>query len=404
MALEQAPVVPGFSVPGPDFRTQSDEEFNERCQVWVDEQPPFHAGLVDMGAWIKNAADYVDNAAAGADLSSQDAADFAAVASASANFKGRWSALTGSLAIPASVAHTVNDQDKLWMLLENVPNVAAEQPGVSSKWLDLSAQGGLQLVSGPTDVRPGRAVNPTWDFFRAAFSANAIDMRGTSASVDIVNSGNFPLGSLCLADSTNGVMPGPGTWSISTVNLSVGSWRAQFAMHLYSSSAQDEGYYFRTGGGDVFTGRPWLPLHGGGGGGGGGGSSPDGPIKTLVQNFSSENQVSNNIAITIDCSEHTSFVVNAQNAPFPNASGAYNITISNLPEPGEGLFIGRIRARNLGRKAVNFILPAGLTASWLATPQFSTANTAGATTWDWIEFFRSPDQPNIIYFDQVNGR
>lgn len=396
MAIESPPPIFNFTA-HPNFRTQGDEEFNEQCQLWVDEQPPFCSSVVEMGGWMKSAADYVDNVAAGADLSAQDAADSAGIAAGAAHFKGRWPALSGELLMPASAEY----QDKLWQLLEDVADVAAHEPGVSSVWLDLSVQGGLQLVSSPTDMRAHRAVNPTWDFYRAVFSKEAVDKRGSGASVDIADAGNFPVGSICMADSTNGVMPGPGTWSVSTKILSNGSWVVQFATRIYAD-ANNEEYFFRTGGGYAFTDRPWVPLHGGSGGSGG--SVEDGPIKTLVQNFSANDQASNNIAITIDCSEHTSFVINAQNAPFPNASGAYNITISNLPEPGEGLFIGRIRARNLGRKAVNFILPAGVTASWLTTPQFSTANTAGATTWDWIEFFRSPDQPNIIYFDQVNGR
>lgn len=393
MALEQAPGVPGFSVPGPDFRTQSDEEFNERCQVWVDEQPPFHAGVVDMGAWIKRAADYVDNVAAGVDLSAQDAADFAGIAAGAAHFKGRWPTLSGELLMPASAEY----QDKLWQLLEDVADVAAHEPGVSSVWLDLSAQGGLQLVAGATDLRDFRALNRSWARARGMSGSNDLRLIALNSPADVagigVVQGMHDASILGVPDSAAGQLGALTIFGVAEIA------DAQSVALMFIVQGK---IWVRPATSSAAWGE-WVQA-GTGSGGGGGGSVEDGPIKTLVQNFSSANQVSNNIAITIDCSEHTSFVVNAQNAPFPNASGAYNITISNLPEPGEGLFIGRIRARNLGRKAVNFILPAGLTASWLTTPQFSTANTAGATGWDWIEFFRSPDQPGILYLDQVNGR
>lgn len=54
----------------------------------------------------------------------------AVTALSSANFKGDWSTLAGSLNTPASVRHS----GYFWMLLQNVVNVTTEEPGVSSKW------------------------------------------------------------------------------------------------------------------------------------------------------------------------------------------------------------------------------------------------------------------------------
>jgi hypothetical protein len=56
------------------------------------------------------------------------------IALAAANYKGAWSALSGSLAIPASVSHL----GAIWLLSESVANVAAEVPGTSAKWLTLT--------------------------------------------------------------------------------------------------------------------------------------------------------------------------------------------------------------------------------------------------------------------------
>ena len=59
-----------------------------------------------------------------------DAAISALAAQGSANFKGEWSSLAGALAMPATVRHA----GKFWALLNNVANVAAAEPGVSSAW------------------------------------------------------------------------------------------------------------------------------------------------------------------------------------------------------------------------------------------------------------------------------
>lgn len=56
------------------------------------------------------------------------------IALAAANYKGAWSALTGALAIPASVSHL----GSIWLLGESVANVASEVPGTSAKWLILT--------------------------------------------------------------------------------------------------------------------------------------------------------------------------------------------------------------------------------------------------------------------------
>lgn len=52
------------------------------------------------------------------------------------NYKGRWSALTGSLAVPASVTH----DSLFWSLVQNVTDVSANVPGTSAVWkpLDLA--------------------------------------------------------------------------------------------------------------------------------------------------------------------------------------------------------------------------------------------------------------------------
>ena len=52
---------------------------------------------------------------------------------AAANFVGQWSSLTGSLSIPAATYWS----GKFWMLLVDVVDVTAHEPGVSASWAEL---------------------------------------------------------------------------------------------------------------------------------------------------------------------------------------------------------------------------------------------------------------------------
>lgn len=76
-----------------------------------------------------------------------DSANSAAIAIAAANFKGNWSALTGALAVPASVYHA----SKFWLLLSNLADVTAATPGVSGSWLEIITGN----VMGPASATAG---------------------------------------------------------------------------------------------------------------------------------------------------------------------------------------------------------------------------------------------------------
>lgn len=76
-----------------------------------------------------------------------DSASSAAIAIAAANFKGNWSALTGALAVPASVYHS----SKFWLLLSNLADVTAKVPGVDAEWLEIITGN----VMGPASATAG---------------------------------------------------------------------------------------------------------------------------------------------------------------------------------------------------------------------------------------------------------
>lgn len=70
------------------------------------------------------------------------AASAAASAVAAANFKGEWSTLTGALNIPASVSHG----GVVWVLNNNLTDVTATTPGVSSSWLSATFSTGKAIA------------------------------------------------------------------------------------------------------------------------------------------------------------------------------------------------------------------------------------------------------------------
>ena len=91
----------------------------------------FANALDGFGTEANALSDEVNAAAASANDMAVAAAASEEAAAGAANFKGAWSALTGALAIPASVSHL----SSVWILTQNVADVTAEVPGTSSKWV-----------------------------------------------------------------------------------------------------------------------------------------------------------------------------------------------------------------------------------------------------------------------------
>lgn len=115
------------------------------------------ARMAEMHRWMREALRPGMN-----DLA-DDTYTNAIAASASANFQGLWSGLTGPLLLPATVSH----DSKVWLLLRDLTDVTTETPGVSGAWLDittLKAADVVQKVGGaarlPSWTTAGRPVAP----------------------------------------------------------------------------------------------------------------------------------------------------------------------------------------------------------------------------------------------------
>lgn len=147
--MAYTPITPLPAVPdandGPDTFTEDADAFLGALPAWANQ-------VNAAGAYIDGVAAQVDADKVASEASANDAANSLSAAQAiqnivvsAANFKGNYSALTGALAVPASVYHNGN----YWQLLENVANVTLEVPGVSTRWALASNPSGYVAIAGP---------------------------------------------------------------------------------------------------------------------------------------------------------------------------------------------------------------------------------------------------------------
>jgi hypothetical protein len=136
---------PITALPAVPQRTQPPAEFATKGDAFLGALPAFRAEINTFGAYVDSVGAAIDADVAAADASEASAAASATAADASAqlalsykdlaagtaNFKGAWSSLLGALAIPASVYHN----GLTWVLLSNLANVAAAEPGISASWV-----------------------------------------------------------------------------------------------------------------------------------------------------------------------------------------------------------------------------------------------------------------------------
>jgi hypothetical protein len=109
--------------------------FASRADAWVAALPTFASETNAVAGEVNSNASAASASASAASTSAGTASSASATAAAAANFKGEWSALTGALAVPASVAHS----GRLWVLLSNIADVTAKTPGVASEWQNLTS-------------------------------------------------------------------------------------------------------------------------------------------------------------------------------------------------------------------------------------------------------------------------
>jgi hypothetical protein len=128
-------------LPTPPSR-QDPATFADRGDAFLGALPQFQVELNALGTQAS-----VDAAAAA--VSASNAADSEFIALSSANYKGEWSTLTGSLNKPAAVSHN----EVFWALLNNLADVTASEPGVSADWITIPSGAKFYLYDNRNNVR-----------------------------------------------------------------------------------------------------------------------------------------------------------------------------------------------------------------------------------------------------------
>lgn len=193
-----------------------------------------------------------------------NAVDASAAAVAAANFKGKWSTLAGALAVPATVWHN----NGRWLLLENLANVATEQPGVSAKWASLT--GTLDLISTTSAVAVAMV---EWTNFEALASSYrclrlvASGLIGSAASANLNGqikiSGTFQAATAWVSSVAGGGVSGVSLSSSNQLKNTVSKALA-LDLDVYSlgTTQLPAVTFVTTGGHDAISGATY-PLLGG---------------------------------------------------------------------------------------------------------------------------------------------
>jgi len=117
-------VVPGLgSVP----TTADPTTFDSRADTLLGTSLP--ATVTSINTWAGQVNTVAGEVNANA-LVAASGATSASTAIATANFAGVWASLTGALAVPSSVEHN----GTIWILLNNLADVTASEPGVTADW------------------------------------------------------------------------------------------------------------------------------------------------------------------------------------------------------------------------------------------------------------------------------
>lgn len=131
MAISALPLYSGTA----PNRTQDQSAFNTNMANWISYtttfQPLYNTFATQANALALEVSGYADDALTSKNAAAESAASAEVnknLAAASADFKGAWSSLSGSLSKPATVSHN----GSFWALLNNLANVTTSTPSLTN--------------------------------------------------------------------------------------------------------------------------------------------------------------------------------------------------------------------------------------------------------------------------------
>lgn len=145
------PIAPPAAPTVPNYPALGSPSFNQDAYTYATAMPGVSAALGALATNVAANGQVSHDNATAATQAALAAADARDVSAAAANFKGLWSSLAGPLNKPAAVKHN----NRIWLLLNNLANVAASQPGVSADWTTGDSGELVQVVNASTTITPG---------------------------------------------------------------------------------------------------------------------------------------------------------------------------------------------------------------------------------------------------------
>lgn len=151
MSFTNPPAAPPAAVPIPSRLTDSQTAFDAKTDTYLNWQAIFRDWLSGLVTWCSTFIAEITATQVAIDSAATAAIGAADAALAASNFKGLWVDLAGPLNKPACVKHG----GRFWLLLNNLANVAASEPGVSADWTSTDAGVLVQEITASTAMVPG---------------------------------------------------------------------------------------------------------------------------------------------------------------------------------------------------------------------------------------------------------
>lgn len=205
--------VPIYGGTVPDRKTQTPSQFVDNAIAWTSYQaanlgPGINTTVVDIDA----VAVQIDADKVAAATSALSALNSEAAAAASANFKGDWSAQTGT----ANKPYSVKNDGAIWALVNNLADVTTSEPTVGNadwaflsgtRWLNVTASAALPNNSMIAVVATGAEVDVSLPAFALDDFFIVQNSRNSTQTVRITNASYTIIGNTTLTAGDNIVLP-----------------------------------------------------------------------------------------------------------------------------------------------------------------------------------------------------
>lgn len=218
-----SPIAPDAAPSVPEFPALGDPSFNSKAYTWATALPALVTWISGAIAKAYQNAQSALESATSASTSAASAEASSLASAGSSNFRGDWSALTGPLNRPASVAYA----GRTWLLLANLADVTSATPADgSSYWRAYDLFLPLVAVAGTTQTAVAGYHYSLNNAAASTLTLPALPSEGAMVWVTVTNDRYDNVvarnGKTIMGLAEDMLLDNPGTYQIRFVN---NSWR-----------------------------------------------------------------------------------------------------------------------------------------------------------------------------------